>query len=193
MFYFKRFHAVQSEKDPSKRNGEHLGYPSADIITTMAERRRQWTETPDNARVLTTIADPSRASLAAVTAPTRLLFDVCVKSALCGVNVTFARFLAVCVRWRGWIDLERLDGVGCLEFDEEKAMIEDSMLREQIERYNMRLREFEEKQRQYRGQQERGPDPDLEMRRGMVRAGWVGLRDAGSCDECRGRAGLEEG
>ncbi|KAG8293636.1 hypothetical protein J6590_038874 [Homalodisca vitripennis] len=99
----------------------------------------------------------------------------------------------VCVRWRGWIDLERLDGVGCLEFDEEKAMIEDSMLREQIERYNMRLREFEEKQRQYRGQQERGPDPDLEMRRGMVRAGWVGLRDAGSCDECRGRAGLEEG
>ncbi|XP_046675714.1 protein big brother-like [Homalodisca vitripennis] len=70
----------------------------------------------------------------------------------------------VCVRWRGWIDLERLDGVGCLEFDEEKAMIEDSMLREQIERYNMRLREFEEKQRQYRGQQERGPDPDLELR-----------------------------
>lgn len=29
----------------------------------------------------------------------------------------------VCVRWRGWIDLERLDGVGCLEFDEERAMV----------------------------------------------------------------------
>lgn len=40
---------------------------------------------------------------------------------------------------------------------------EDMMLREQIERYNLRLREFEEKQRQYRGQQERGPDPDLEV------------------------------
>jgi Core binding factor beta subunit. len=29
----------------------------------------------------------------------------------------------VCVRWRGWLDLERLDGVGCLEYDEEKAMV----------------------------------------------------------------------
>jgi hypothetical protein len=29
----------------------------------------------------------------------------------------------VCVRWRGWIDLERLDGVGCLEYDEEKAQV----------------------------------------------------------------------
>lgn len=27
----------------------------------------------------------------------------------------------VCVCWRGWVDLERLDGVGCLEFDEERA------------------------------------------------------------------------
>ncbi|CAH1388707.1 unnamed protein product [Nezara viridula] len=66
----------------------------------------------------------------------------------------------VCVRWRGWIDLERLDGVGCLEFDEEKAMVEDAMLRDQIERYNQRLREFEEKQRAYRGQPQ---DHDLEV------------------------------
>lgn len=29
----------------------------------------------------------------------------------------------VCVRWRGWIDLERLDGVGCLEYDEEQAVV----------------------------------------------------------------------
>jgi hypothetical protein len=29
----------------------------------------------------------------------------------------------VCVRWRGWIDLERLDGVGCLEYDEDKAQV----------------------------------------------------------------------
>jgi len=50
----------------------------------------------------------------------------------------------VCVRWRGWLDLERLDGVGCLEFDEENAVVEDAKLREQVESYNRRLREFEE-------------------------------------------------
>ena len=38
----------------------------------------------------------------------------------------------VCVRWRGWLDLERLDGVGCLEFDEENALLEDAKLREQV-------------------------------------------------------------
>ncbi|KAL0274324.1 UNVERIFIED_CONTAM: hypothetical protein PYX00_006775 [Menopon gallinae] len=69
----------------------------------------------------------------------------------------------VCVRWRGWIDLERLDGVGCLEYDEDKAQIEDSMLRDQIERYNQRLRDFEEKQRAYRGQQERSSEQELEV------------------------------
>ncbi|XP_049800454.1 protein big brother isoform X1 [Schistocerca nitens] len=72
----------------------------------------------------------------------------------------------VCVRWRGWIDLERLDGVGCLEYDEERAQLEDSMLRDQIERYNQRLRDFEEKQRAYRQHQERPADPDLELRMG---------------------------
>lgn len=69
----------------------------------------------------------------------------------------------VCVRLRGWIDLERLDGVGCLEYNEERAAAEDALLREQIERYNQRLREFEDKQRGYRGQQERA-DQDLEVR-----------------------------
>ncbi|XP_071523701.1 protein big brother-like [Panulirus ornatus] len=52
----------------------------------------------------------------------------------------------VCVRWRGYVDLERLDGVGCLEFDEENAAEEDRTLREEIEKYKARLREFEEKQ-----------------------------------------------
>ncbi|XP_070157729.1 protein big brother [Polyergus mexicanus] len=56
----------------------------------------------------------------------------------------------VCVRWRGWIDLDRLDGVGCLEYDEERAAEEDALLRDQLERYNQRLRDFEEKQRAYR-------------------------------------------
>lgn len=64
----------------------------------------------------------------------------------------------VCVRWRGWIDRERLDGVGCLEYNEDRAAQEDALLREQIERYNQRLRDFEEKQRGYR------QDQDLEVR-----------------------------
>lgn len=32
----------------------------------------------------------------------------------------------VCVRWRGWVDLERLDGLGRIEFDEEAAKVSDS-------------------------------------------------------------------
>ncbi|CAH0389053.1 unnamed protein product [Bemisia tabaci] len=61
----------------------------------------------------------------------------------------------VCVRWKGWVDLERLDGVGCLEFDEEKAMIENSLLHDQMERYNQKLRDFEENRRAYRAQSDR--------------------------------------
>ncbi len=57
----------------------------------------------------------------------------------------------VCVRWKGYIDLERLDGVGCLEFDEESAKVEDVILREQVEAYNRRMKEFEE----YRKAQQR--------------------------------------
>ncbi|XP_075212741.1 core-binding factor subunit big brother [Lycorma delicatula] len=73
----------------------------------------------------------------------------------------------VCVRWRGWIDLERLDGVGCLEFDEDKAVIEDTMLRDQIDKYNQRLRDCGEKNRaSYRGQ-ERVPDPEIDLRMGL--------------------------
>ncbi|XP_076470254.1 core-binding factor subunit beta-like isoform X1 [Babylonia areolata] len=60
----------------------------------------------------------------------------------------------VCVIWRGWIDLHRLDGIGCLDFDEERAEAEDALLREQIEAYNRRLREFEDRQRQYQQQQQ---------------------------------------
>jgi len=42
----------------------------------------------------------------------------------------------VCVVWRGWVDLCRLDGNARLEFDDERAMVEDAMLRQQIEQYN---------------------------------------------------------
>lgn len=71
----------------------------------------------------------------------------------------------VCVRYRGWMDLERLDGVGCLEYDEERAQVEDALLREQIERYNQRLRDFEEKQRAFRAQQERQAEAEVEARK----------------------------
>ena len=56
----------------------------------------------------------------------------------------------VCVTWRGWIDLERLDGVGCLEYDEIRAAEEDAHLRDQIERYNRRVQDMEDKHRAYR-------------------------------------------
>lgn len=29
----------------------------------------------------------------------------------------------VCVVWKGWLDLQRLDGAGYLEFDEDKAKV----------------------------------------------------------------------
>ncbi|XP_017136320.1 protein brother isoform X1 [Drosophila miranda] len=47
----------------------------------------------------------------------------------------------VCVRFRGWVDLDRLDGVATLEFDEGRALQEDVQLREQIESYNQRMNE----------------------------------------------------
>lgn len=73
----------------------------------------------------------------------------------------------VCVRFRGWIDLtnDRLDGIGCLEFDERRAAHEDAILREQIDRYNQRLRDFEDKNRVYRG--DRQDDLDAARRGGI--------------------------
>ncbi len=69
----------------------------------------------------------------------------------------------VCVRFRGWIDLERLDGVGCMEYDEERGAIEDAILREQIERYNSRMRELEERQRIFKAAQERQAEAEAEV------------------------------
>lgn len=54
----------------------------------------------------------------------------------------------VCVHFRGWLDLERLDGVGSLEYDERRGAEEDAILRDQIERYNQRLRAFEDNNKQ---------------------------------------------
>ena len=40
--------------------------------------------------------------------------------------------------------MERLDGVGAIEFDEETALAEDAVLRDTVEAYNRRVKEFEE-------------------------------------------------
>lgn len=59
----------------------------------------------------------------------------------------------VCVRFRGWVDLDRLDGVGCVEYDEERGAIEEAILKEQTERYSARMREVEEGQRMFKERQ----------------------------------------
>lgn len=74
----------------------------------------------------------------------------------------------VCVRFRGWVDLERLDGAGCLEYDERRAIHEDAILREQIDRYNQRLREFEDTKRAYRDSRQ---DEMEAVRRGVATGG----------------------
>ncbi|XP_077292263.1 protein big brother-like [Arctopsyche grandis] len=78
-----------------------------------------------------------------------------------------SRFImnGVCVIWRGSLDLERLDGAGGLELDTERAAHEDALLRDQIERYNQRLRDFEEKQRAYRDHAHQ--DMELRMAGGL--------------------------
>ncbi|XP_025114682.1 uncharacterized protein LOC112576460 isoform X3 [Pomacea canaliculata] len=86
----------------------------------------------------------------------------------------------VCVVWRGWIDLVRLDGIGCLEFDDERAEAEDALLREQIEEYNRRLREFEERQRQYRQEQERQAESEAERLVHALRSADMGVAPASS-------------
>ena len=50
----------------------------------------------------------------------------------------------VCVKFRGWMDLERLDGIGRLEYDERRGAHEDAILKEQLERYSQRLKDFED-------------------------------------------------
>uniref|UniRef100_UPI00358F5851 core-binding factor subunit beta-like isoform X3 n=1 Tax=Myxine glutinosa TaxID=7769 RepID=UPI00358F5851 len=56
----------------------------------------------------------------------------------------------VCVTWRGWVDLQRLDGMACLQFDEERARAEDLLAQQNIEESRRRTREFEHRERQHR-------------------------------------------
>ncbi|XP_037733588.1 core-binding factor subunit beta isoform X8 [Lepidochelys kempii] len=66
----------------------------------------------------------------------------------------------VCVIWKGWIDLQRLDGMGCLEFDEERAQQEDALAQQAFEEARRRTREFEDRDRSHREEMEaRRQDP----------------------------------
>jgi len=42
----------------------------------------------------------------------------------------------VCVRWYGWIDLQKLEGFGKIEFDQEAAKLEESVMTKQVQMYN---------------------------------------------------------
>ena len=44
--------------------------------------------------------------------------------------------IGVWVFWQGWTDLIRLDGMGCLEFDEDLAHQEDLILKKQVKYYS---------------------------------------------------------
>ncbi|XP_066541620.1 core-binding factor subunit beta isoform X4 [Hoplias malabaricus] len=63
----------------------------------------------------------------------------------------------VCVIWKGWIDLQRLDGMGCLEYDDERAQHEDALAQAAFEEARRRTRDFEDRDRSHR--------EDLEPRR----------------------------
>lgn len=41
-------------------------------------------------------------------------------------------FNGVCVIWKGWIDLNRLDGSGAIEYDEERARVSGVVTREKL-------------------------------------------------------------
>ncbi|XP_036399906.1 core-binding factor subunit beta isoform X2 [Megalops cyprinoides] len=56
----------------------------------------------------------------------------------------------VCVIWRGWIDLQRLDGMGCLEYDDERAQHEDALAQQAFEEARRRNRDFEDRDRSHR-------------------------------------------
>ncbi|XP_022094475.1 core-binding factor subunit beta-like isoform X1 [Acanthaster planci] len=71
----------------------------------------------------------------------------------------------VCVVCKAWVDLQRLDGIGYVEFDEDKARMEDAVLRQSLAQQNRRLMEFEERQRIQREELERQAEAEVEARR----------------------------
>ncbi len=53
----------------------------------------------------------------------------------------------MCVRWRGWLDLERLEGAGCLQLDEELAAREEALLTRHIQLVHQKIRDCEDRYR----------------------------------------------
>jgi hypothetical protein len=51
------------------------------------------------------------------------------------------------VRWRGWLDLERLEGAGCLQLDEELAAREEALLTRHIQLVHQKIRDCEDRYR----------------------------------------------
>ncbi|XP_071503558.1 core-binding factor subunit beta-like [Diadema antillarum] len=76
----------------------------------------------------------------------------------------------VCVIWKGCIDISRLDGVGYVEFDAQRAKEEDMIYRATMEQQNRRLREFEERQRLHREEIERAVGTEARRRGGHTGA-----------------------
>ncbi|XP_045192184.1 protein big brother-like isoform X1 [Mercenaria mercenaria] len=75
----------------------------------------------------------------------------------------------VCVIWKGWVDLSRLDGIGSIEYDAERAMVEDNLLRQQMDQYQRQLQDFENRQRHYREEQERRAEAEAEEYHRFIR------------------------
>lgn len=56
----------------------------------------------------------------------------------------------VCLRWKGYINLEKLDGVGGMKFDEDSSRIEDAIMQQQVESYKHAIRDWDEQQQRHR-------------------------------------------
>ena len=52
----------------------------------------------------------------------------------------------VSVRWRGSVNLEKLDGVGGFRFDEDSSRVEDMAMQQQVDGYKHALRDWEDQQ-----------------------------------------------
>ncbi|XP_061102307.1 core-binding factor subunit beta isoform X2 [Conger conger] len=72
----------------------------------------------------------------------------------------------VCVLWKGWIDLQRLDGMGFLEYDDERAQ-EDALAQQAFEDVRRRNRDFEDRDRSHReeleARRQQDPSPGSNM------------------------------
>jgi len=56
----------------------------------------------------------------------------------------------VCLRWKGYINLEKLDGVGGMKFDEDSSRVEDAIMQQQVESYKHAIRDWDEQQQRHR-------------------------------------------